>query len=794
MREHRPRLADSFATRFAGSLAASDAAGLAALALRTGSTAVVDILASAPATSEWRLHLARVHALWPHPPGPDLAAAADLIRDVTTEHGFGALDPAMAGLFSQILLAMGRRDEVTDLLGSVPVDAELRWSIETDLVNPFTQRQAVGPWSAAFSRIFQSLEPIDVRDADQAPFERLTAVPTATTGGELVSVVMPVYRPDRGVLAAARSVLAQSWSDVELIVVDDGSPAEFRDLFAAVAELDRRVRIVRADANGGTYAARNLGLDAARGTYVTFHDADDWAHPRRIETQVRPMLERPDLLGTRSRAVRTFPDLRVTYVGYPPIRVNASSLLFRRRQALDAIGHFDDVRKSGDIEFPARLIAAVPGSVTDLDGPPLSVVQLRKGSLSRADAVPGWLHWERLAYRDRYREWHSRIRHGLADPRLPARRRPFPIPAASWASNPSTAAPETRRRFDVVYLDDWRKTRGVRFESVAEVGTLVAAGRSVAVADAEALVPLTAHREDRSWTLSRLVADGVPFVYLDEDVDAELLVVADPGVLQILPERAAGLRAANVIVLTDGPDAHLRPDEVELGFRIADCNATSEREFDTRPVWLPRSAHARQWLRHTAPDVRLADGELPVAPGAPGRRTTRRSGPRPVIGHHLPDCPASWPADRHTLLAAYPDDGLVDVRILRAGKSAAARIGTALPPASWVAFDRQPLTAAEFLRQLDMFVYFGQGGLNRDAVRSVLEAMAAGCVAVLPASFADEFGAAAVYATAETAASTVLELHADPERAAGHRARGLELVTDRTAAFVEALTAARSPQ
>ena len=89
-----------------------------------------------------------------------------------------------------------------------------------------------------------------------------------------VSVIMPAYNVAETVGASIASIQAQSCQDWELIVVDDGSADDTAAHVMAVAEQDERIRLIRQE-NGGVSAARNAGLAAARGTYISFLDADD---------------------------------------------------------------------------------------------------------------------------------------------------------------------------------------------------------------------------------------------------------------------------------------------------------------------------------------------------------------------------------------------------------------------------------------------------------------------------------------------------------------------------------------
>ena len=112
-----------------------------------------------------------------------------------------------------------------------------------------------------------------------------------------------------------RSLAAQTWTNHEILVVDDGSPHGHDEVLRRAAALDPRVRVIRLPANGGTYVARNAGLDAATGDFVTFQDSDDWSHPLRLERQVAPLLADPAIFSTTSTGMRVTAELLVTRLG-----------------------------------------------------------------------------------------------------------------------------------------------------------------------------------------------------------------------------------------------------------------------------------------------------------------------------------------------------------------------------------------------------------------------------------------------------------------------------------------------
>lgn len=102
----------------------------------------------------------------------------------------------------------------------------------------------------------------------------------------LVSVIMPVFNSEEYLARAIDSVLGQSYPNVELILVDDGSTDDSGALCDCYSEQDARVTVIHKK-NGGICSARNAGLEAAQGAYVTFCDNDDEYLPGLIADNVR---------------------------------------------------------------------------------------------------------------------------------------------------------------------------------------------------------------------------------------------------------------------------------------------------------------------------------------------------------------------------------------------------------------------------------------------------------------------------------------------------------------------------
>lgn len=173
----------------------------------------------------------------------------------------------------------------------------------------------------------------------------------------LVSVIMPAYNAADRIGVALQSLLEQRWSNLEVLVVDDCSSDQTAEVVARYSARDDRVKYFRMPRNMGSYSARNLGLEHARGDFVTTHDIDDWSHPDKLAAQVKELLACPASIGNMSMAIRCTENLRLLGNWRPNgllLKENMSSFMFRR-SIIERVSGWDSVRIGGDSEFVNRV-------------------------------------------------------------------------------------------------------------------------------------------------------------------------------------------------------------------------------------------------------------------------------------------------------------------------------------------------------------------------------------------------------------------------------------------------------
>lgn len=101
-----------------------------------------------------------------------------------------------------------------------------------------------------------------------------------------VSVIIPTYNSEKYLEKTVSSVLAQTYKDIEIVLVDDCSKDSTREVIERISRVDKRVKFIFQKKNGGAAVARNTGINYAEGRYIAFLDSDDTWEPNKIEKQI----------------------------------------------------------------------------------------------------------------------------------------------------------------------------------------------------------------------------------------------------------------------------------------------------------------------------------------------------------------------------------------------------------------------------------------------------------------------------------------------------------------------------
>ncbi|MBG0562051.1 glycosyltransferase family 2 protein [Actinoplanes aureus] len=674
----------------------------------------------------------------------DALALYGLIRAAL---GARALPGPHQALHTQLAYAWQGPDRARELLGAYRrIPRPARETLEIDLANPYTGGGVPEEtWQARFGALFPEPAPRLRAAPEQVPFDRLTATVDrpAEPADPRVSVVVTAFRPGPELLTAVRSIAAQSWPNLDIIVVDDASPPEHDAVLAEAEALDDRVRLLRLPANAGTYAARNAGIEAAHGEYVTFQDSDDWSHPRRIELQLAPLLASSAVVASVSEGISVTDNLVMTRPGIRRGRVNVSSLLFRREVVNRRIGWFDSVRKAADSEFVERIEAAFgPRSVRRVSRP-LALIRLSEGSLSRSEIRAYWMHPARTAYMSAYRCWHA-----SGEPLRVGPDRPFVAPAHLTGRRAVDS-------YDVVVAADWRFLTGTQRSALAEIEALRRAGLSVAILQLEALRSVDRQRRSLSGGVQQLINSGrLDQVLETDEVTAGVLVIRQPEVLQFAPEDGCRVRPRRLLVVADRAPA--RRDGTDQRYTVPAVTAAAERLFGVAALWCPQDAGIRAELG----EVELTPYDLPaVAEPQDVARPLPDPAGVPVVGTDLCDA-GEWPRDLADALAMLARCGAADVR-LRLPETPLRPAGL---PASWLVYEAADLDPRTFAAQLDFYLHFPSEQAAELLSRPALDAAATGCVVLVPEHLAEVFGDAAVACRPADVPAVIRQYQTDPRR------------------------------
>lgn len=114
-----------------------------------------------------------------------------------------------------------------------------------------------------------------------------------------VTIIMPSYKSEKFIIESVESVLAQTYSNWELIIVDDCSPDDSNKVITKYVDSDYRIKLIKLQKNSGPAIARNMAIETANGRYIAFLDSDDVWLPNKLEKQIKFMQDN-DLAFTYS--------------------------------------------------------------------------------------------------------------------------------------------------------------------------------------------------------------------------------------------------------------------------------------------------------------------------------------------------------------------------------------------------------------------------------------------------------------------------------------------------------------
>ncbi|WP_203136350.1 glycosyltransferase family 2 protein [Microbacterium sp. JZ31] len=522
----------------------------------------------------------------------EAADAALLLSAMAEELGTHAIRKGGRFRLMELLVDAGQSPEsLPDLLSNFHIgreNAAQPYLLTANASNPFAggeETPRLGTWLQAMEDMFalDGLEPVGIAPGHEAPFDRLlSGASSIVTDGPLVTVIIPTYNPGQRLATAVESLLSQSHRALQILIMDDASPAAAAEGLDRWLERDPRIEVVHLPENNGPYLARNIAASRfARGDYVTIHDDDDWSHPRKIELQVAQLEADREYMANMSRSIRASDDLVLGRINGDPVWTQqALNSLMVRRELFDEIGYWDVLNRSADAEFNDRIRSWSGKRIPTVGRVPLAFYRIRWDSLSAGEFNRGYMDPRRRWYFHSYLHWHASEKEQGRAPVLPVdsrESRPFATATDLLGSRHDAG------RFgavEVLFAGDFR-FRGVRADAVcADVESALEAGSRVAILQLDSPV----HENDARIHPRILVAARNPsalVVSLMDPVEASRAVVFDPSALQFARVERAALTVERLVI-----DDRVRYEpQVDGGavYDVRDVVVQAEKIFGRRP-------------------------------------------------------------------------------------------------------------------------------------------------------------------------------------------------------------------
>ena len=268
------------------------------------------------------------------------------------------LPEALLVVYAEHLIRTGRLEEARALTFLANVDPRRRQDLGLFMVNSQSDPGAKLQWFNRFLQA-QDMSALALKPGQtEFSIDTLQGENPREMQGDLplISVITTAYKCAEYLETSAQSILNQSWQNLELLLVDDFSDQATQEKIRDLAARDPRVVPIFRSENGGTYIAKSEAMARARGKFVIFHDADDWAHPDKLWQEAHALQAQPELVCWCSGWARIDENSQfVMQLSWKYAHPNPAASLLRHPQVFDRLGGFDPVRTGADSAYKRRI-------------------------------------------------------------------------------------------------------------------------------------------------------------------------------------------------------------------------------------------------------------------------------------------------------------------------------------------------------------------------------------------------------------------------------------------------------
>lgn len=250
---------------------------------------------------------------------------------------------------------------------------------------------------------------------------------------KLVSIIIPSFNSESTISRAIESIVNQSYSNLEIIIVDDSSKDSTLSILKNYKDKDKRIRVISSSTNYGPFVCKNYGLKIANGDFFTFHDSDDYCAKDYVLNSYL------NLVNTKSKvsyvgSQTTFDEetIKHGWTGLSYVEHSPHSSFFSR-EVFETIGYFDCVRFGADAELRERFVTYYGKENVSTNNDIVTYFYVKRlGSLTCND-ITGYVDGKskvRDDYQAAYSEFHKRIKLEQAEVYMdfPLNARKFDVP------------------------------------------------------------------------------------------------------------------------------------------------------------------------------------------------------------------------------------------------------------------------------------------------------------------------------------------------------------------------------